>query len=101
MSATIDAELEQMGWAAAEHAAGSGAVERVEVRRGIDVWDRPAYHFSFLIDQSRARQDAGLVRIRIMQKLLDDLDKRGDDHRPVLRILNREDWDRRTDAVGG
>jgi hypothetical protein len=101
MSETIDAELEELARAAAEDVAGSEAVERVEMRRGVDAWYRPAYHFSFLIDQRRARERPGRIRLNLMKRLLDELETRGDEHRPVLRFLNREDWDRRSDVGFG
>jgi hypothetical protein len=68
------------------------------MRHGVDAWYRPAYHFSFLIDQSRARERPGRIRIGIMQKLLDELEARGDEHQARLRILSREDWDRRSNV---
>jgi hypothetical protein len=98
MTGTIEVELEELGRAAAEQVAGPDAVEQVEVRWGEDASDRPVYYFSFLIDQDRARQRAGLVRTRLLQKLRDDLVARGDGRYPVIRILSREDWDRRSDA---
>jgi hypothetical protein len=91
-------ELEELGQAAAEDVAGPGAVERVEVTRGEDASERPVYYFSFLIDQDRARQRAGLVRTRLIQKLRDDLVARGDGHYPVIQILNKADWAARANA---
>jgi len=98
MSGITGLELEKLGRAAAEHVAGDGAVERVEVTRGEDASERPVYYFSFLIDQGRARQRAGLVRTRLVQKLRDDLVARGDGHYPVIQILSKDDWANRADA---
>jgi hypothetical protein len=98
MSQNNVAILEKLGLDAAEHAAGKGSVERVEVVSGEDSSDRPVYYFSFLIDQDRARQRAGLVRTRLIQKLRDDLIALRDGHYPVIRILSRTDWDRHGDA---
>ena len=98
MSKSMTSDLEELGRAAAEQIAGKEAVQDVEVAVGQDLSERPAYYFSFLIDQSRARQRAGLVRTRLVQKLRDDLIARGDEHYPVIRILDRTDWDRRKDA---
>jgi hypothetical protein len=98
MSETIDAELEKLARAADEDVTCSEVVEQVEMRRGIDALDRPAYRFSSLIDQSRARERPGRIRIGIMGRVLDALDARGDEHRPILRILSREEWDRRSDV---
>jgi hypothetical protein len=91
-------ELKKLGLEAAERAAGEGAVEEVEVEAGEDDFDRPIYRFSFLIQQDRARDRAGLVRIRLIQSLQDALESRGDGRYPVVRILDRVDWERR--AVG-
>jgi hypothetical protein len=88
------AELEKLGLEAAERVAG--AVEEVEVEAGEDDLGRPAYFFSFLVDQASARQRAGLVRIRLMQSLRDALAARGDGCHPVIRILDRADWERRS-----
>ena len=93
---TVD--LEKLGREAAQQVAGKGAVEDVEVVAGEDLSERPVYYFSFLIDQARARQRAGLVLTRLVQKLRDELIARGDGHYPVIRILSRTDWDRRKDA---
>ena len=88
-------DLETLGRAAAQQIAGEDAVEQVEVVAGTDYTDRPVYYFSFLIDQGRARERAGLVFTRLIQKLRDDLVARGDEHLPVVRILDRTDWPRR------
>ncbi len=98
MSETVDKELVEFARTAAEEVAGSDAVEQVDMKRGVDFWGRPAYRFSFLIDESRARERPGRVRLSIIHKLVDALEARGDEHQPILRILNREDWDRRSDV---
>jgi len=98
MDGMYTTELEDLALAAAEQVAGSGAVEQVEVRSGPGDDDRPAYHFSFLIDHQRAETRLGLIMIRLSQKLGDDLDARGDPHFPIIRLFNREDWGRRVDA---
>jgi hypothetical protein len=91
-------DLTALGRAAAEQVAGTGAVEQVEVARGEDSSERPVYYFSFLIDQHRARQRAGLIRTRLVQKLRDDLIQLDDGHLPVIRIFSREDWNKRINA---
>ena len=101
MTDLTNAHLDKLAREAAESVAGPAAVEEVEVRRGNDVDERPAYHFTFLIDHSRAVMRPGLVRIRLMQRLADMLDEQGDDHRPVITILDRRDWERRTHAAFG
>jgi hypothetical protein len=89
----LAADLQALGRDAARDVAGEESVEGVEVTIGEGVSDRPAYQFTFLINQSRERP--GLVRIRLGQKLKDALAARGDEHYPMLRILNRADWDKR------
>ncbi len=88
-------ELQELGLAAARRAAGEDAIERVFVEDTIDSLDRPAYRFTYLLDEKRSKHDLGLTRIRIIQALLDDLDARGDEHRPRIVLLDREAWDRR------
>jgi hypothetical protein len=101
MSETDVGTLEKLALKAAEAAAGSGSVERVEVVSGEDDSDRPVYYFSFLIDQDRAQHRPGLVLTRLFQRLSDDLIAISDGHYPVVRILNRTDWDRRGSARRG
>jgi hypothetical protein len=100
MSQTVTptADLEQLGWTAARQVAGQDAVEQVEVKGGVDAFDRPAYHYSFLIDPHRAQLRPGLVVARVTQALLAELLARGDEHRPIIRLLDRTDWDRHTRA---
>jgi hypothetical protein len=93
-----DDELEKLGRVAAETVAGASSVQEVEVARGEDSLDRPVYYFTFLIELDRDRQRAGLVRTRIVQKLRDELVARGDGHYPIIRMLNRTDWDKRASA---
>ena len=98
MNGMTGAELKELGRAAAAHVAGDDAVQQVEVSEGEDSSDRPVYYFSFLIDQARARQRPGLVLVRLIQKLLDDLIARGDSHYPSVRILDKDDWAKRANA---
>jgi hypothetical protein len=98
MSQSTTAELEKLGRDAAQQVAGDDAVAQVEVVPGEDSDERPVYYFSFLIDQDRARQRPGLVWIRLVQRLQDELVARGDGHYPVIRILDRTDWDKRAGA---
>ena len=98
MSESTVSELERLGFDAAQEVAGTDAVKQVEVASGVDLFERPAYFFSFLIDQGLAQHRAGLVRIRLMQKLLDELTARDDDHLPIIQILNQEDWEKRSVA---
>lgn len=98
MGQTSDAILAEIGLEAAQHVAGADTVERVEVVAGYDSAERPAYFFSFLIDDGGDRQRTGLIHIRLGQKLRDELIARGDEHYPIVRILSRDDWEKRTGA---
>jgi hypothetical protein len=62
-------ELETLARDAAREIAGPEAVDAVEIETGIDLDDRPIYHFTFLIDQEHARQGIGMVWTRLSQKL--------------------------------
>ena len=91
-------ELKKLGLDAARHVAGRAAVKQVDVVHGEDSTGRPVYYFTFLIDQARARERAGLVRIRLIQKLREELIARSDGHLPVIQILSQDDWDERAVA---
>jgi hypothetical protein len=90
--------LEKLGREIAEDVSGPGSVEQVEVVTGVDYFERPVYDFSFLIDLNRAQLRPGLILIRLDQRLQDELIARGDEHHPVVRLLDRTDWPRRANA---
>jgi len=94
----MDTDIHQLGLDAARQVLGADAVKQVEVIDGADYWYRPAYHFTYLIDLARSQLQPGLVRTRLIQKLLDDLDARGDDHLPVIQLLDAADWEKRARA---
>jgi hypothetical protein len=98
MSEVLAPDLEKLALDAARQVAGTDSVEGVEVFSDEDDMGRPAYRFVFLINQERAKLSPGLVRIRLIQHLLDDLITRGDDHMPMIEILDRTDWHRRPGA---
>jgi hypothetical protein len=90
-----NAELVRIGRAAAEEVAGPGAVEDVEVYAGVSSIDRPAYYFTFLLDQDRARQRPGVIIAELVHRITDELHERDDDSFPFIRLLDRTDWPRR------
>jgi hypothetical protein len=98
MIQTSITDLEKLAEDVAREVAGPEAFRAVEVESGWDVDDRPAYHFTFLIDQDRATQRPGIVRLRLRQKLRDELEALGDEHQPLLRMLDRIDWEKRGSA---
>lgn len=56
MNKVLETELEKIGRFAAEQVAGYEAVEQVEVVESEDAFERPIYHFAFMINQQRAQQ---------------------------------------------
>ena len=92
------ARLTQIAREAAEGLAGKAAVQEVEVVTSTDSLYRPVYWFSFLIDKTRTSESLGHIHTRLMQALLDRLESDGDEHLPMVRILDHRDWQRR--AVG-
>ena len=90
---TVDLPL--LGREVAQRVAGVGEVEEVWVSLGQDSTDQPAVYFSFLIDQGQDRQQAGLIRTRLLRGLRDELLARGYEHYPFVQILDRADWERR------
>ncbi len=91
-------ELKALGRIAAEGLAGPQAVEDIDVTFGEDSLERPAYFFSFLIDKRDPNQQRGLFYIRLIQRVRDALIARGDFIYPIIRILNREEWNKRAVA---
>jgi len=98
MTQITTSDLEKLGRDVACEVAGPEAFEHVAVESGGDFDNRPVYIFSFVIDQDRARDRAGRVRIGLGMKLRDALIDLGEEHYPVIRILSRDDWDRRARA---
>jgi hypothetical protein len=98
MIQTSTADLEKLAQDAAREIAGPEAFEQVEIEPGLDLDDRPIYHFTFLINQERAKQRAGMVRILLSRRLREELEARGDEHLPALRMLDRTDWEKRGSA---
>jgi hypothetical protein len=94
----MESELAQLGLDAARQVAGDDAVEDVEVMPDADFDDRPVYHFSFLINEARLRERGGLVRLRLLQRLRDELTASGDEHLPRITMLSRTDWAKRRRA---
>jgi hypothetical protein len=95
MDQHVDLDLEQIGRDAAAAVAGAENVEAVEAREGEDWTDKPAYYFSFLIEEDRDNLRPGLLQMRIARKLRDDLTGLGDYRYPFIQIMNRRDWEKR------
>ncbi len=92
------ADVESLARDAARDIAGSDVFKQVELETVVDLDDRPAYHFTVLINPERAKLRPGPVRTRLSQKLREELEARGDEHRPLLRMLDRADWEKRGSA---
>jgi hypothetical protein len=89
------AELEKLALDTARELAGPDVIEQVEIQSVIDLYDRPAYHFTFLMNKERVTDGIGLFRTRFRQNLREKLEARGDGHLPLIRTLERADWERR------
>lgn len=87
--------LEKLGLDAAREIAGPDAVEDVEVAIGVDRFGRDTYDFTVLFDPDRSRMRIGLVLIRLLQKLGDTLEARGDEHHVAVHLLGQQGWQRR------
>ena len=98
MARVSEIHLKDIGLDAAREVVGDGMAEEVEVITGPDSANRPAYYFSFLIEQDRDRQRAALLRTRLAQKIRDKLVSRGDAHYPFIRVFGRADWGKRLSA---
>ena len=90
MDAPAQTDLLQFARAAAEEVAGP--IEDVDIRELLDVHDRPAYQFSFLIDPAGDMQKGGLIMIKASLRIRHELEARGDPHRPLVHVYNRADW---------
>jgi hypothetical protein len=87
-----DSDLLEIGRKAAAQVDDLGVVERVEVTMTFDSADQPAYFFRFLIEEGRDPNRTGLPRIRLVQKLREELDAHDDHHYPIVQVLNRAEW---------
>jgi hypothetical protein len=90
--------LQRLGREAAEHVAGADAVEQMEVAPAPDWDDTPSYLFTCLINPDRAKATPGEILIRTGIRLRDALIARGDEHNPMIRLLDRADWEQRDGA---
>ena len=97
MDAPATTDLKNVARDIAKDIAGEDAVRQVEVVPG-ERLDRPVYVFSYLFDKDRSRLRPGLVLSRLVQRLGEELSNRGDEHRPVIRLLDQVDWDKHRSA---
>jgi hypothetical protein len=92
-------EIVRLATEAAYEVAGADAVVRAEVEAGADWYDKPAYFFSFRIRKGKMFDlPPGLVRIRLIQHIVDKLITLGDTHEPIIRTLVLSDWEQSSDA---
>jgi hypothetical protein len=92
MSAIVELDLEKLALDAAEYVAGAGVAEQVDVESSVDWWYRPTYVFTYLINLDRTQMNSGLLLIRLLEKLHEDLIEKGDEHRPSVHLLDKADW---------
>jgi len=92
-------EIEECARRAATEVAGPAGVEGVEVEEGADYDDGNAiYRFTFLISGKQAALPMGMLRLRLLGKLRDDLLARDDQNYPRITLLDRADWERTRSA---
>jgi hypothetical protein len=98
MAQLADSELTELGGEVARQMLGVDKVKQVEVVARPDSTDEPACYFWYQVDQDPASQSAALARIRLAQRLRDELLARGDATYPYIRVLSTQDWAKRTGA---
>ena len=98
MRESTEAEVLEIGREAAEAVAGEDAVEGVEVRHRLDSLDRPAFEYYVLIDLDRVPLRPGLILARLTQELRYALAARGHEELPIVWIMSRADWEKRSGA---
>lgn len=91
-------DIERIGRDAAQDAASLAPVELVDVVSDIDFRDRPVYRFAFLVDENIDWKLSGRVRIRLEQKLRDELAALGEVRYPILQMLSRSELSKRAGA---
>lgn len=99
MASSSNAGLEAMGLKAARAVIGDG-VKRVAVRYGEDSTMHPVHVFFFLIERYRDGQSIGEARLRLIQRLRDELLAAGDHHSPAVQMLDPADWGKVLGLVG-
>ncbi len=98
MAQLSETDLKVLGRKAARQIWGPRKVKRVDVVTGPDSTNDPAHYFSFLAEEDGDRQVAALLRIRLAQKLRDELMAHDDASYPYIRVLSEQDWDKRERA---
>lgn len=89
---TDRAAIAELSRQAAEAVVGEGVIDQVEVRDSLTASDEPAYEVYYRIDMDRSPLGPGMTLIRLTQHLRDSLLERGDETRPIVRLLNENDW---------
>jgi hypothetical protein len=98
MGQLADGELAELGRDVAQQLVGVDKITAVEVEAGLDSSEEPAYHFWFRWGQDPDWRLMGFMRLRLGQRLRDELMARGDPGYPFIHILTRQDWDARAGA---
>lgn len=98
MSQSDVVDIERIGRDAAQDVASLAAVELVDVVPDADFRDRPVYRFAFLIDENADWKLSGRVRIRLEQRLRDELAALGEVRYPILQMFSRSELSKRARA---
>ncbi len=85
-------QLKELGAEAAREIAGADAFGDVDISTALDALDRPAYVFRYLLDPGRAKLPLGLLYIRLVGKLADELDERGEECRAMIEMHDQAGW---------
>ena len=84
--------LEAMARAIAEAVAGPGTVEAVRFLPDLNWDEQPAYRFIYRFAQAKTQDKIGMIRAKVSLRLLDELERRGDRHDPLIETLDADDW---------
>jgi hypothetical protein len=84
---------------AAHEVVGADATVSVEVEAGTDSSDKPAYFFFYRIRKDDIPDlSPGLIRIRLIQHIVDKLVAVGDTHEPIIRMMMLTGWEKPSGA---
>jgi hypothetical protein len=91
MSDMTREELEALGNAAIRRVIGD-SFKRVVGEAGPDFEGRGAYHFTVVFHTEDDWRRASLMQAEMTRAIIDDLDRRGDEHFPFVRIISDGTW---------
>ena len=84
-------ELKALGSAAVRRVIGD-AFERLDADAGPDFEGKGAYHFTIVLHTEADWRNASSRQAEMTRAIIDDLDARGDERFPFLRIKSDGSW---------